>query len=131
MIIPRMSMLERVKTALQGPEPTPVRSGLGLGLATDRIMVTEPRAGAVWTCGEPAAIGWAVTGAADYPVRLTLVRINGVLAEDVAVLAGGVDPALLSVTVTVPQVDPGADYAVFLSSADPAGVYSPTIRIRA
>lgn len=126
-----MSMLERVKTALQGVEIAPVRTGLGLGLATDRIMATEPRAGATWICGDKVEVGWALTGKTDYPLSVTLVRINGVLAEDVAVLATGVDAAAHTTTVIVPDVDPGADYAIFLSSADPVGVYSPIVRISA
>ena len=142
-----MSMLERVKTALQGVDVVPSRTvtttgtvpgtgvrtgtgaGTGLGLATDRILVTAPRTGATWKSGSEARVDWVLTGTADYPVSVTLVQINGVMAEDIAVLAAGVDPTALSVTVTVPTVDPGADYAVFVNSADPTGVYSPTFTI--
>ena len=102
-----------------------------LGLATDRILVTEPRTGATWKAGGQARVDWVLTGTAGYPVTVTLVRINGVIAEDVAVLAAGVDPTALSVMVTVPPADPGADYAVSITSADPTGVYSQTFAVAA
>jgi hypothetical protein len=124
-----MSMLERVKTALQGVDVVPARPNLGL--ATDRVLVTDPRTGVIWRSGDQVRVGWVLTAAADYPVTVTLVRINGVLAEDIAVLATGVDPAALAVTVTVPATDPGADYAVSVTSADPTSVYSQTFSIAA
>jgi Ser-Thr-rich glycosyl-phosphatidyl-inositol-anchored membrane family len=124
-----MSMLERVKTALQGVDVVPSRPGPGLGLATDRVLVTEPRTGVIWQSGEQVRVCWALTAAAEYPLTVTLVRINGVMAEDIAVLAGGVDPKALAVAVTVPATDPGADYAVSVTSADPTSVYSQTFTI--
>lgn len=130
---PTMSMLERVKTVLQPVDTVPGRPAPapGLGLSTDRVLVTEPRTGMVWRTDGPARVGWVLTAAADYPLTVTLVRINGVMAEDIAVLATGVDPSALAVTVTVPQTDPGADYAVSITSADPTSVYSPTFAIAA
>ena len=124
-----MSMLERVKTALQGVEVVPAPTRPHLGLAADRVLVTEPRNEAVWKLGEEARIGWALTGTPGYPLTITLVRINGVMAEDIAVLAAGVDPSILSLTVTVPDAAPGADYALSFTSADPTCVYSQTFAI--
>lgn len=124
-----MSMLERVKTALQGVDVVPSHPAPGLGLATDRVLVTEPRTGVTWRSGDQVQVCWALTSAAEYPITVTLVRINGVMAEDIAVLASGVTPTALAVTVTVPTTDPGADYAVSLTSADPTSVYSQTFTI--
>ena len=126
-----MSLRVRVKTVLQTVDTAPGRPApaAGLGLSTDRVLVTEPRTGMVWQAGGSARVGWVLTAAADYPVTVTLVRINGVMAEDIAVLATGVDRSALAVTVTVPEVDPGADYAVNITTADPTSVYSPTFAI--
>lgn len=124
-----MSMLERVKTALQGVEVVPPPTRPSFTLAADRVLVTEPRNEAVWKCADQARITWSLTGAPGYPLTITLVRINGVLAEDVAVLAARVDPSALTLTVAVPDAAPGADYALCFTSADPTCVYSQTFAI--
>jgi hypothetical protein len=101
----------------------------------DRLEITYPGSDAVWTPAEEIDVTWDLVGDVREPLDIALVRQTedqsgenfGQLAF--VVLAEGVDPAKKKVTIEVPDVPPGVDYAISISSDDPLTVYSQAVTI--
>lgn len=103
----------------------------------DRLEITCPGDGAVWSPGEEVDVTWNLRGDVRQPLDVALVRQTADQSGpsfgqlDFFVMASGVDPAKKRVTIEVPDVPPGTDYAISVSSADPLTVYSQALTITA
>jgi hypothetical protein len=101
----------------------------------DRLEITYPGSDAVWTPAEEIDVTWNLLGDVREPLDVSLVRQagdqSGANFGQLAylTLATGIDPAKKKVTIEVPDVPPGADYAISISSDDPLTVYSQAITI--
>ena len=101
----------------------------------DRLEITYPGDDAVWSPAEEIDVTWNLRGDVQRPLDVTLVRQTGDRSGPnfnrlaFFTLARGVDPAEKKVTVEVPDVPPGGDYAISISSADPLTVYSQVLTI--
>ena len=101
----------------------------------DRLEITYPGDDAVWVPAEEVDVTWNLRGDVRQPLEVSLVRQTGDQSGPnfgqlaFFMLASGVDPAKKKVTIEVPDVPPGADYAISISSADPLTVYSRAITI--
>ena len=101
----------------------------------DRLEITYPGNDAVWAPAEEVDVTWNLRGDVQEPLDVSLVRQTedqtgpnfGQLAF--FLLASGIDPAKKKVTIEVPDVPPGTDYAISISSADPLTVYSQALTI--
>ena len=99
----------------------------------DRVEITHPADGAVWTPGEEVDISWTLKGEVTAPLSIALVRPTGEAFGELAymTLAADVDPRKGGATIEVPDVAPGDDYAVSVSNDDPLTVYSAPVTITA
>lgn len=101
----------------------------------DRLEITYPGEGAVWSPAEEVDVTWKLIGDVQEPLDVSLVRQagdqSGANYGQLAfiTLATGVDPAKKKVTIEVPDVPPGDDYAISISSADPLTAYSHAVTI--
>ncbi|MEZ0108382.1 hypothetical protein ABH920_002380 [Catenulispora sp. EB89] len=101
----------------------------------DRLEITYPGDDAVWSPAEEIDVTWDLRGDVQRPLDVTLVRQTGDRSGPnfgrlaFFTLARGVDPAEKKVTIEVPDVPPGGDYAISISSADPLTVYSRVLTI--
>jgi hypothetical protein len=101
----------------------------------DRLAITYPGEDAVWAPAEEIDVTWDLVGEVREPLDVSLVRQagdqSGANFGQLAffLLAEGVDPAKKKVTIEVPDVPPGADYAISISSDDPLTVYSQAVTI--
>lgn len=101
----------------------------------DRLEITYPGDDAVWSPAEEIDVTWNLRGDVSEPLDVSLVRQTGDQTGPnfgqlaFVVLASGVDPAKKKVTIEVPDVPPGSDYAISISSADPLTVYSQALTI--
>ena len=101
----------------------------------DRLEITYPGDDAVWVPAEEIDVTWDLRGDVREPLDVALVRQTGDRSGPnfgqlaFFTLASGVDPAKKKVTIEVPDVPPGADYAISISSADPLTVYSHALTI--
>ena len=101
----------------------------------DRLEITYPGDDTVWSPAEEIDVTWDLRGDVHRPLDVTLVRQTGDRSGPnfgqltYFTLARGVDPAKKKVTVEVPDVPPGGDYAISISSADPLTVYSRVLTI--
>ena len=101
----------------------------------DRLKITYPGEGTVWTPAEEIDVTWELRGDVREPLEVSLVRQTedqsrenfGQLAY--VVLASGIAPADGKVTIEVPDVPPGTNYAIGISSDDPLTVYSQAVTI--
>lgn len=101
----------------------------------DRLEITYPGNDAVWAPGEEVDVTWNLRGDVEQPLDVSLVRQTGDQSGpnfgELAffLLVSGIDPAKKKVTIKVPDVPPGTDYAISISSADPLTVYSQALTI--
>jgi hypothetical protein len=101
----------------------------------DRLEITYPGDDAVWSPAEEIDVTWDLRGDVRQPLDVALVRQTGDQSGPnfgrlaFFTLARGVDPAKKKVTIEVPDVPPGASYAISISSADPLTVYSQALTI--
>lgn len=101
----------------------------------DRLEITYPGDDAVWSPAEEIDVTWNLRGDVRQPLDVSLVRQAGDQSGpnfgqlEFFVLASGVDPAKKKVTIEVPDVPPGTDYAISISSDDPLTVYSQALTI--
>ena len=101
----------------------------------DRLEITCPGDGAVWSPAEEVDVTWDLRGDVRRPLDVVLVRQTGDRSGPnfgrlaFFALASGVDPAKKKVTIEVPDVPPGGDYAISIASADPLTVYSQVLTI--
>lgn len=97
----------------------------------DRLEITCPGDGAVWTPGEEIDVSWTIKGEVSAPLSIALVRATGETFGELAyvILAGDVDPEKGHATVEVPGVPPGDRYAISVSNDDPLTVYSGPVTI--
>ena len=101
----------------------------------DRLKITYPGEGAVWTPAEQVDVTWELRGDVREPLEVSLVRQTadqtrenfGQLAY--IVLVSGIAPGDQKVTIEVPDVPAGADYAIGISNDDPLTVYSQAVTI--
>ena len=101
----------------------------------DRLEIIDPGDDAVWIPAREVDVTWNLLGDVTRPLEVTLVRQTGGgpgtnfgrLAF--FLLASGVDPAKKKVTIEVPDVPAGSDYAISVSNGDPLTVYSQPITI--
>ncbi|GAA1952806.1 Ser-Thr-rich GPI-anchored membrane family protein [Catenulispora subtropica] len=101
----------------------------------DRLEITYPGDDAVWTPAEEIDVTWDLLGDVSGRLEVSLVRQTGDQSGAnfgqlaFFMLASGVDPAKKKVTIQVPEVPAGSDYAISISNDDPLTVYSPAITI--
>jgi hypothetical protein len=101
----------------------------------DRLEITYPGEDAVWTPAEEVDVTWDLLGDVRQPLDISLVHQTGDQSGPnfgqlaFFTLAEGVDPAKKKVTIEVPDVPPGADYAISISNTDPLTVYSQALTI--
>lgn len=101
----------------------------------DWLQITCPGDGAVWTPAEEIDVTWDLLGDVNTPLDVSLVRQTGdQTGANFGQLAffqlvSGIDPAMKKVTIKVPDVPAGADYAISISNRDPLTVYSQAITI--
>ncbi len=101
----------------------------------DRLEITYPGDNTVWSPAEEIDVTWDLRGDVQRPLDVVLVRQTGDRSGPnfgrltFFTLARGVDPAEKKVTIEVPDVPPGGDYAISISSADPLTVYSQVLTI--
>ena len=112
----------RVGDALDSP--TAATSLLG-----ETLIIDAPSPGTTWMPGDHALVTWHLQGVTAAPVDVTLVRANGTRVRDVAVLATGLTPIAMRAEIIVPDVPPGDDYAILVTSDDPLQAYSRTLTI--
>src|SRR5437764_763881 len=69
----------------------------------DRLEITCPGDGAVWTPGEEMDVSWTIKGAVSAPLSIALVRATGETFGELAyvILAGDVDPEKGHATIEV------------------------------
>jgi hypothetical protein len=112
----------KVGDALESPATATVLMG-------DALIIDAPSPGTTWMPGDHALVTWHLKGVTAYPVDVTLVRTKGTRVKDVAVLATGLTPNAMRAEIVVPDVPPGDDYAILVSSDDPLQAYSRTLTI--
>ncbi|GAA2041997.1 hypothetical protein GCM10009839_50730 [Catenulispora yoronensis] len=101
----------------------------------DRLEITYPGDDAVWSPAEEIDVTWDLLGEVSQPLEVSLVRQTGDQSGAnfgqlaFFLLASGIDPGKKRVTIAVPDVPPGADYAISISNGDPLTVYSQAITI--
>ncbi len=99
-----------------------------VALEADNLLIRAPAVGATWTPGTRQRVAWQITGVLGHPVDVHLVPEGAGGGRTEAVLATGIDPTDLAVTVTVPDLPPGA-YRVLITSADPLDAHSPPLTL--
>jgi Ser-Thr-rich glycosyl-phosphatidyl-inositol-anchored membrane family len=126
-----VSLIDRAKNlagsaraALDSPAAATVLFG-------DTVVVTAPPKNTTWTPGDRVTVSWTLKGVTANDLGVALVRVKGTRVHDVAVLAAAIAPTSLNVQVTVPDVPPGHDYAIEITSDDPLIAHSPNVTIAA
>jgi hypothetical protein len=126
-----MSLLKKLQEADQKVDDVLMHSTAPAYPNADRLAITHPGEGAVWTPAEEVEVSWSVKGEVSSPLNITLVRATGEALGELAfvTLATGIDPKQGRATVEVPDVPPGDSYAIGVSNDDPLTVYSERITI--